>query len=575
MLALAGAPRAFARTPVSHVDPVDPDTPRSGYRVATEKLEVHKEGDLRVAIRTGVLMPPRGYTPVEVVLQNSGPAPLQALLSLRGHYGQEARVIERSVEVGPRQRVVAWLPVPTAVRGGNLEVRVPGQRRILQTLYMDGSRDEAVLVLGARKDFEADTGLKETEGEHEPLFLARFLEEREAPRELASYVGYPVVLVGDAASIPADVWAVLEAYAISGGRLVLTRPPRDLVERLPLLSESNTRPEVLYGFGVVRRCGDPAACVEAVTSLLREGAEQGPVMPKGPPPSWERGSSLTEGASPLLESARAPVGRFLLLIFAFALAVGPGGLMLARRRGPVAVLVAVPVVSLVTCLALIAWSVLVDGFAVHAARYSLTWLDGARSRAVTLGVAGWYANLSPGEVKLPLSSVLLPPDDQYEVVADLDWTGGLTVTRGFLPPRTYREWGEVSVLPSRARLVVRSDGGALRVQNALGARVEAGWLRRGGAYYRLSGLEDGAEATLDAPVPYGEMSHPVREQLHELSTSLWERLVNGKPGFQTDLSEGDFVVRMGGPGMAPSAAMPVELEAGVHVVRGKVEEVGS
>jgi hypothetical protein len=38
------------------------------------------------------------------------------------------------------------------------------------------------------------------------------------------------------------------------------------------------------------------------------------------------------------------------------------------------------------------------------------------------------------------------------------------------------------------------------------------------------------------------------------------------------LSEGDFLVRTGGLGMAPTSALKVELEAGVHLVRGRAEE---
>ena len=46
----------------------DEERVRSGYRNASGKSEVLQEGNLRVSIRTGVLKPPRGYTPVEVVL---------------------------------------------------------------------------------------------------------------------------------------------------------------------------------------------------------------------------------------------------------------------------------------------------------------------------------------------------------------------------------------------------------------------------------------------------------------------------------------------------------------------------
>ncbi|WP_164015425.1 hypothetical protein [Pyxidicoccus trucidator] len=567
LLVLLGASRVSASSV-----PALEERVRAGYRNATGKMEALNAGPLRASVRTGMLKPPRGYTPLEVVLQNSGPRPLQVRLSFQGHYGTGARTSQRTLEVGPLSRVVAWLPVPAVLQAGNLTVDASGLERMVQPMYLDDGGEASVLVLGTAKDFEAGLGMQETQEEQEPLFAVRFVEERDAPRELSAYVGYSaVVIAGDATQVPADVWAVLEAYAASGGRLLLTRTPRDVKERLPLLPDGASSLPKLYGFGSVSQCSASAACGPLLTGLLSD-ISGGPVTPIGPPPRWERGNALQGGEQPLLSNARAPVGRFLLLIFAFTLAVGPGGLMLARRRGPVSVLVAVPLVSLVTCLALVAWSVLVDGFSVHAARYSLTWLDGERSRAVTLGVAAWYANLPPDAVKLPASSTLLPPDGSDEAPADLDWTEGLTVTDGFLPPRTYREWGEVAVLPSRARLVVRDEGGALRVQNALGTALEDGYLKRGGVHYRLPALEDGAEGTLGGPVPEAEVPVPSDDLLRNLGEGLYARLLKDKTRFRSDLPEGGFLVRTGGRGMTPTATLKVELDAGVHLVRGQVVE---
>lgn len=567
LLLLIGAPAALATSPLR--EPSEPAP--SGYQESTGDTKVQSAGDLRVTTRTGVLKAPRAYTPLGVVLQNSGPVPLPVHLSFEGIYGATYRTIERTVEVGPRQRLVTWLHVPAAMQAGNLAVESPGLERLVQPVYMDNDRRHgALLVLGTVKDFEAATGLPKTGENESPLFSARFLDVAEAPRELSAYVGYPVVAVTEeATAIPADVWAVLEAYAATGGSLVLTRPPRDLRAHLPLWPASGMPVEALYAFGEVHLCDTPAVCRTALDALLTEDSE-GPVKPIGPPPRWERGNALNGGHQPLLSSARAPVGRFLLLIFAFALAVGPGALVLSRRKGPVAVLVAVPLVSLVTCLALVSWSVLVDGFAVHAARYSLTWLDAERSRAMTLGVAAWYANLSPDVVKLPVTSTLLVPDDVDEVLADLDWTSGLTVDGGFLPPRTYREWGEVAVLPSRARLVLRRELDGFRVQNALGARLEEGYVKLGAAHYRLPALEHGAEGTLGAPASVDPEGLKLEQSPIDRGGG---RLLPRAVHFSAPLEEGGFLVRMGGVGPAPTSVVPVELEEGLHLMRGRVEEV--
>ncbi|MFP2963740.1 hypothetical protein ACLEPN_39945 [Myxococcus sp. 1LA] len=565
-LLVLGAASASAMSPAA-----EPAPSGYGYMDASGTFESRTHGDLRISFRSGALRPSRGYTPLDVVLQNTGPVPLQVRLTFQGHVGSATRATSRTVEVAPRQRLIAWLPLPAAFQMGTLGVDVPGLEPLLNHVYVGSSYGGSVLVLGSLEDFDDTVGVPRVEASGSPLFSVRAIEPRDAPRELSSYVGYSVVVVpGDTAAIPADVWAVLEAYAASGGRLIVTQPSSDMPERLPLFTENVTGKSVPYGFGIVRLCRSAQECGQVVNGML--GATiPGVVTPVGPAPRWERGNALAGGVAPLLDNAMAPVGRFLLLIFVFVLAVGPGALMLARRQGPVAVLIAVPAVSIITCVALVAWSVLVDGFAVHAARYSLTWLDSERSRAVTLGVSAWYANVSSGPVRFPVTSVLLPPDSHDDALTDLDWTSGLTVTHGFLPPRTYREWGEVAVLPSRARLVVRSEGGTVRVQNALGARMEKGVVRVGNQRYALPALEDGAEGGLGEPLP--EIETPVSQLLlgADGRPLAHERFEAAEVNFRVPLPEGGFVARLGGLGPMPSSAVEVELEAGVHLVRGQAE----
>jgi hypothetical protein len=297
------------------------------------------------------------------------------------------------------------------------------------------------------------------------------------------------------------------------------------------------------------------------------------IEPAGPPPSWQRRSRqlLNDGEQPLLPGVQAPVGRFLLLITLFVLAVGPGGLALARRKGPVALLIAVPSVALVTCLAIVGWSVLVEGFSVHAARYTLTWLDRPRDRAVTVGLSGYYANLAPEGVRVPALAALLGADVEWEQLAvDADWTNGMAVTGGFLPSRTYREWGEVAVVPTRARLTVQREGQGLRVRNALGAPLAQGYVRLGDGVWSLPALADGAEgvatqmptATAEADWPeFVSFPEAVRRRFTFVPWNVLGRA----------LGEGDFLVKLEGPGLVPTAALPVELHEGMHFVRGRVD----
>lgn len=544
----------------------------AGYQEVKGQTLTLLEGEMRVTLENGVLRPSRGYIPLALALHNPGPLPHTVRIGVESHVSGRAEVAAREVEVGPRQRLVTWVPVPIAARGGRVRLRGPGESLKSVGFFTVDATGAAVLVLGTERAFQVGTGLPRVE--RVPRMSVRFVALEEAPRELAAYVGHTsVVVAGDITALSADAWSALEAYAATGGLLVLPRPPRDVGERLPLLA-STTRGVQPYGFGRVRLCGDAQECGLALLSdvgTLKDRQHVGIVSPVGPAPGWQRGRHLlNDGELPLLPGVQAPVGRFFLLIVLFVLAVGPGGLVLARRKGPVALLIAVPSVALLTCLTIVAWSVLVDGFSLHAARYSLTWLDRARDRALTVGLSGYYANLEPEGVRVPTLGALLGSDVDWEPqVVEADWTNGMAVTGGFLPSRTYREWGEVAMVPTRARLTVRREGEGLRVQNALGAPLAGGYVQLGQQVWTVPALAGGAEgeasrvpASTAPPLPeFVSFSEPVRRRFNLVP---WDVL--GRP-----LSEGDFIVKLEGPGLVPTAALPVKLHEGLHFMRGRVD----
>jgi hypothetical protein len=197
-------------------------------------------------------------------------------------------------------------------------------------------------------------------------------------------------------------------------------------------------------------------------------------------------------------------------------------------------------------------------------------LDRERDRAVTVGLGAWYANLPPGQVRLPALSALVAPDDAQEQLVDLDWTNGLTVGSGFLRSRTYREWGEVAVVPTRARLVVRREGDTVRVQNALGAKVDSGLLWLGSKAYSVPELPDGAEGVAVVEGWYPTPSN--METFLKLPTDPERRFGFDKEGLLEAMADGDFLVKLGGVGYAPTAkALESELHEGSHLVRGRVD----
>ncbi len=542
---------------------------RFGYADSTGNLENMDDTDgLRVSVRSGALRAKRGYTPLEVTLHNGDSVPRAVRLGFQG-YGSGSPKTERDLELAPRQRLTTYLLLPAPVHSGVFSVTGAGFNPRNTGVYLDDASALAVLVLGTSKAFEASTSLARAEDTKPPEVNARFLSIQEAPRELAAYVGYPaVMLTEDPASVPADVWAALENYAAAGGSLILARPSRDVNQRLPLLSPQPVlRSWNAYGLGDVYLCqSGPQDCARAMLAVEPSGMPT--LDPVGSPPRWEDTRfALRAGEVPLLPNALVPVGRFLVLIFLFSLVVGPGGLILARRKGPAALLIGVPAVALLTCSIIVANSLLVDGFVTHSSRYSYTWLDRPRDRAVTSVVAGYYANLATSEVRFPANTVLLAPGELDEWVLDVSWNGGGMVAEGFLPARTYMEWGELAVVPTRARLVVRREGKAVKVQNALGAPIRDGYLYLGKKYYALPELADGAEG----------MAREVESGRFNLGDAMtlpqgMRRRVKGTfPDFLRPLEEEGFLARMGGMGFGPLAEMDVELHEGVHFVRGQVD----
>jgi hypothetical protein len=525
-------------------------------------------GWLRVSVRNSSIRPRRGYSPLEVILQSSDAVPHPVTVTFQSH-GTASTKVSRTVELGARQRLAVYLPVPASMAAGAVRVSVPGSPTVhANSVYLYRPGGLTALVIGDRKGLEGATALPLTDEEQPAHLGTLFLPAQQAPRELAAYVGFDVVLVTEEVTrLPPDLWATLEHHAAAGGALMLSQPPRDLAPRLPLLSGGDTgAPWRAYGLGQVALCAPgPKGCSAALNALsVKRGL---PIAPRGfGNGDWSSHSSyLGHSETPLLPNALAPLGRFLVLIFLFTLVVGPGGLYLARRRGPVALLVGVPTVALLTCLLIVADSVLREGFVTHVARYSYSVLDRPRDRLLTAAVSGYYANLTPGALQVPVQGVLLEAEEGPEPELELDWSAGGLRAEGFLPSRTYVEWGALEVTPTRARLVVRPEGSAVKVQNALGAPLQEGLVRLGGVNYPLGAVAEGAEA-LASP---GQAPQSLTQALPVIPQ------LQGRSGdtraFWRPLEEGEFMVRLGGAGAGFLTALPAELHEGVHYMRGTVD----
>lgn len=530
-----------------------------------QRVEVGGTGPTRVSVLNQVPMPVWGYGILQVGIDNSaGPSQVVQLRYL-SHAGGGSRTVERAVEVRAGERLQLALPVPAALRYGRLQVRAPGvvdgtEPSVYFTYLYRPQR--ALLALGASEDFEQLAGQRPVNAD--PAALVTVLDPHDAPTELAGYVGYDLVAVarGTLESLPPGVQRALEAYAATGGVLVLGEAGNGTLAALPLLEGQRAPPfRDQYGFGSVSL----AQGTTEVEAVFNTGVQ--PVRPQGArPSSARRGFGTGAGADEvLLPQALAPLGRFLIIIVLFTLAIGPGSFWVARRKGPGALLLTIPATAFVTCALIIGYSLVRDGFTVHASVHGYSLLDPPRNRVITASTGAFYANLAPGKAVFPASSAVVSPwENNVEAqAAGLAWGEGARFGSDFLPSRSYREWSVVGVEPTRARLLVKADGSALKVQNALGARVDHLVLSWKGYLYELRDLRDGGEKAL-----VHVSGPPPQPQLGALAATRFDAEVGART--TQGLREGEYVALLDGPGFAQLGGLRLSHHQSSHLVRGSV-----
>lgn len=531
------------------------------YQIAqVNRLDV-AGGRTKVGVESNAPSPRSGSFPVRFFIDNTT-GPRQVItLSIRSTVAGGMHSVVRAVEVNAGERRTVNVPVPSELRYGTVRAEGPGITEDSNaSMYFQATSDpqRVVLCLSRPEAFEKYVGKPPRYSGANVQVHA--IPPNEAPGELASYLGYDAIVVPDGATLDTLDEAqrrALEAYVATGGHLVVGGAVRSAAI-FPLLKA--IRPGTSsYGFGkLIVTTGAPSG--EA--AIFRE---EFPVSPHGSLPEYERRYDAEAKKDLLLPQATAPLGRFLLIITLFTLAIGPGSVWVARRRGPAALLVTIPGTALVTCVAIISYSIIADGFTVHTSSYGYTLLDSQQHRFITQGVTAYYANLAPSKATFGPGTMLVAPseDRREKYVADLLWKDGLTLGGDFVPSRTYREWGYVSVEPTRARVVVKKKGDAWVVQNALGVRIERVLVNVDGRFFTGGPIRDGGEEALAAgnTLTFTE----------NLASNRFGRDVT-RVVAHTDLQHHEFLARVTGATLVPTGGISTHLNDAEDWVRGEFEE---
>ena len=563
LLSVTQADEEELPVPVGSAEEDDPEpsglVSLSEYQIAqVNRLDV-AGGRTRVSVESNAPSPRAGSFPVRLFIDNTKGPQQTIQFSIRSTVAGSMHVVNRAVEVNAGERRVVNVPVSAEMRYGTVMASGPGITESSNaSMYFQSTYDpqRVVLSLSRPEQFEKFAGKS-------PRYsganvLVHPIPPDEAPGELASYLGYDAVVVPDGAiidNLDEAQRVALEAFAATGGHLVIGGTLRSQAA-FPLVSA--LKPGMnRYGFGsLIITQGAPGNSVDVFRDNLA-------VSPHGQLPEYERryGNAAKDL---LLPQATAPLGRFLLIIALFTLAIGPGSVWVARRRGPAALLVTIPGTAIVTCALIISYSLVADGFTVHASTYGFSLLDTKGHRVITQGVTAYYANLAPSKATLAPGVMLVAPheDRREKYIADMSWKDGLTLSSDFVPSRTYREWGFTGVEPSRARIVVKQKGSVVVVQNALGMRIEKLVVNVDGRFFSGGPVRDGGEATLEAGnrLEYGGNAGASR-----FSSDVTQAVVH------RTIEHGQFLARLEGDGFVPTGGIGRQLNSSEHWVRGDFE----
>jgi hypothetical protein len=531
------------------------------YQIAqVNRLDV-ASGRTKVSVESNAPSPRTGSFPVRFFVDNTS-GPRQVInLSIRSSISGGMHLVTRSVEVNAGERRTVNVPVPSEMRYGTVRAEGPGITEDANaSMYFQATYDPQRVVLSISRPEQFEKYVGKAPRYSGANVQVHAIPPGEAPGELASYLGYDAIVVPDGATLDTLDEAqrrALEAYVATGGHLIVGGSVRSPAI-FPLLKA--IRPGTSnYGFGkLIVTTGTPSGSLD----VFREGF---PVSPHGSLPEYERRYNTEAKKELLLPQATAPLGRFLFIITLFTLAIGPGSVWVARRRGPAALLVTIPGTAILTCAMIISYSVIADGFTVHTSSYGFTLLDSRNHRAITQGITAYYANLAPSKASYGPSTMLIAPheDRREKYVADLAWKDGLTLGGDFVPSRTYREWGFVSVEPTRARLVVKRKGEGYVAQNALGVRIERVVVDVDGRFFTGGPIRDGGEEAL--------VAGNTLTFTGSLASSRFSADVSQAVAHR-DLQHHEFLARIVGETLVPTGGISTRINEAEDWVRGEFEE---
>jgi hypothetical protein len=213
---------------------------------------------------------------------------------------------------------------------------------------------------------------------------------------------------------------------------------------------------------------------------------------------------------PVVDDVSIPVRGLFVVMLLFAIVLGPVNIhLLTRQKRRIWMLWTVPAISFVTCLLVLAYMLVSEGWQGNVRAEGLTVLDENNLQASTIGWVGYYTPVAPGDGLHFSEETELAPQiglDRYSYRRQvsprtLDWSNGQNLRSGWVTariPAHFKLRSSQSQRRERVSLQREKDGSLIAV-NHLGADIKQLWIAdERGTVYGASNIPKEGKALLTA-----------------------------------------------------------------------------
>lgn len=217
-----------------------------------------------------------------------------------------------------------------------------------------------------------------------------------------------------------------------------------------------------------------------------------------------RNPSEAQREFPVVDNVGIPVRSLFVVMLVFAVLIGPVNIrILTKKKRRIWLLWTVPGFSLLTCVLIVAFMFLSEGWQGKARAAGLVYLDESAQRASSLGWLGVYSPLAGDGLHFSQETEITPHlrVDRWsnsKFPRTIDWTNDQHLDSGWISPRLPAHFMVRSGEKRLERLLLRwGNDGSLNMTNGLKSPIKTIWLAdKKGRIFQATDVQEGAEAVL-------------------------------------------------------------------------------